>query len=49
MHVHHTRSQEGTTVVELEDPEGGIPSEVSAQEVPVDEELDVELPECPDH
>jgi hypothetical protein len=31
-------------VVELEDPEGGI-----AQEVPGDEEQDVELPECPDH
>jgi hypothetical protein len=42
--MHHTGSQEETSVVEPEDPEGGI-----AQEVPGDEEQDVELPECPDH
>jgi hypothetical protein len=42
--MHHTGSQEETPVVELEDPEGEI-----AQEVPKDEEQDMELPECLDH
>jgi hypothetical protein len=42
--IHHTGSQEETPVVKREDPEGGIP-----QEVPGDEEQDVELPECTDH
>jgi hypothetical protein len=44
MHMHHTGSQEGTPVAELEDPEGRITEEVLG-----DEEQDVELPECPDH
>jgi hypothetical protein len=44
MLMHHTGSQEKTPAVELKDPEGGIP-----QEVPADEEQDVELPECTDH
>jgi hypothetical protein len=35
--MHHTRSQEETPVVKLEDPEGGIP------QVPRDEEQDVEF------
>jgi hypothetical protein len=47
--MHNTGSHEGTTVVELEDLEGGILPEMSAQEVPVDEEPDMELPECSDH
>jgi hypothetical protein len=42
--MHHTGLQEETPMVELEDPEGGIP-----QEVPGDEEQDVELPKCTDH
>jgi hypothetical protein len=42
--MHHTGSQEGTPVVELEDLEGGIPHEVLG-----DEEQDMELPECTDH
>jgi hypothetical protein len=42
--MHHTGSHEKTPVVELEDSEGGI-----TQEVPGDEEQDVELLECPSH
>jgi hypothetical protein len=47
--MHYTGSQEETPVVELDDPEGGIPQEVPALEVLGDEEQDVELPECTGH
>jgi hypothetical protein len=43
-HMYHIGLQEETSLVELEDPEGGI-----TQEVLGDKEQDMELSECPDH
>jgi hypothetical protein len=42
--MHHTGSQEETPVMKLKNPEGRI-----LQEVPGDEEQDVEIPKCTDH
>jgi hypothetical protein len=48
MHLHHTESQEATSVAVPEDPEEQ--AEVQEQEVPEDEEeVGEDLPECPDH
>jgi hypothetical protein len=46
--LHHTGSQEVTSVVVPEEPEEQL--EVQEQEVPkADEEVGENLPECPDH
>jgi hypothetical protein len=48
IHLHHTGSQEGILVAVPEEPKEQ--PKVQEQEVPeADEEVDEDLPECPDH
>jgi hypothetical protein len=49
MPLHHTGSQEELTVAVLEEQTGADPQDLQAQEVPKEEELGEELPECLDH
>jgi hypothetical protein len=47
--MHHTGSQQETTVVKVGEQEGGFQQDVLAQEVHMDGEPGEELQECPDH
>jgi hypothetical protein len=48
MHIMHTGSPGGVTLLQFDPPEGGVPPEIEVPEVPEDQEEEVELPECPD-
>jgi hypothetical protein len=49
MQLHHTGSQEESQVAVLEEQAWTDQQEPQAQEVPEEEELGEELPECVDH
>jgi hypothetical protein len=49
MQLHHTGSQEESSVAVLEDQTEADPQELRAQEVPEEEEQGEDLSECVDH
>jgi hypothetical protein len=48
IHLHHTGSPEGITLLEFETKEGGVPPEVQPEE-PEEEGAVAEFPECSEH